>query len=207
MIIINVKSCSVKTLKETYYKAVEFWHGTCPICQTLYQHHGSYPRKTPHSYGPSFIKRVYCKNCKISHALIPCYIIPYSRVMSEIKEFAISGISLGSYTIEELAELANVEPTTISRWWRIFCAKLDVMTDALMKKLAQSPQLTYWLSGPVATYHQQARKVLELMFKCRATFFQEFQFCRFAWVNLFDPYLLFMRKGLPDTNPDAFSAG
>ena len=72
---------------------------------------------------PTSIHRVYCKNCKRSHALLPCFIIPYARVFSLVVEAAIRGICFDTHTQEELAELLGVEPTTISCWWRMFRQK------------------------------------------------------------------------------------
>ncbi len=207
MIIINVQGDSVKRLKVLYYQAAGSWCGICPECKSVYQHYGTYPRKTPAPFGPAFIKRVYCKNCKKTHALLPCFIIPYSRVMNEVRQAAIAGISYGSHTIEQLAELTGVEPTTIARWWKIFCQKSGAMMKALSQKLAQSSQLINWLSGPLGTWHEKARKILELMGRCRATFFLDFQYGDFSWVNLFNPNLLFHRKGITDRTPGAVSTG
>jgi len=94
--------------------------------------------------------------------------------------------------MEELAELLDVDTTTIARWWRIFRTKAGVMMTALAKKLAQSPQLSDWASGSFKTSREEARKILELINRCRALFSQDFLFSGFAWVNIYDPYLLFV---------------
>lgn len=119
MISINIKGESVNTLIESYENTADLWAGLCPLCQIFYQHWGTYPRKTPYLFGPSSIRRVYCKSCKTSHALLPCFIIPYARVLDVVREAAIVGICFNTHTIEELAELLGVDPTTVSRWWRI----------------------------------------------------------------------------------------
>jgi len=100
------------------------------------------------------------------------------------------GICYNLHTMEELAEFFDVDPTTIARWWMLFRAKAGVMLEALSKKLAQSPQLAHWAGGNLDTRRQQGRKILELIGRCRATFYPRFMFCGFAWVNLLDPYLL-----------------
>ena len=207
MISINVKGESVNILKESYYKTAASWRGACLICQKPYYHHGDYPRKTPYLLGPISIKRVYCPDCGKSHALLPCFIIPYARVLDVIREAAIVGICFNTHTIEELAELMDVDPTTIARWWRIFREKAGVMMMALAEILAQSSQLSDWASGSFDTWTGQARKILELMGRCRATFSPQFAFCGLAWVNILDPYLLFSRKGINDRNSDATSTG
>lgn len=190
MISINIKGKSVNTLKESYYQAAASWSGMCPNCQTLYQHYGSYLRKTPYLLGPISIQRVYCNNCGKSHALLPCFIIPYARVLDVVREAAITGISFNTQTIEELAELLNVDPTTIARWWRIFRTKAGVLMTALTERLAHSPQLSDWASGTFHTPRERVRKILELIRRCQAFFSPDFAFCGFAWVNTHNPYLL-----------------
>lgn len=183
------------------------WFGICPICSKPYQHYGSYDRKTPRLLGPIFIQRVYCATCGISHALLPCFIIPYSRFLAVVREAAIHGICFNTHTVEELAELLDVDPSTVARWWRIFRQKAGVLMIALTEKLAQSPRLADWAGGSFQTDHERGRKILELIGKCRATFSPNFRFCGFAWVNVFDPYLLFNRKGMPARNPGAPRTG
>ncbi len=190
MISINVRSGSVKRLKQSYYEAAASWRGICPLCQRPYHHHSSYPRKTPRFLAPFSIHRVYCINCRTSHALLPCFIIPFARVLDVVREAAIMGICHHLHTIEELAELLEVDPTTIARWWRIFRTKAGAMLEALSKKLAQSSPLAHWAGGSLATWREQGRKILELIGRCRATFHPRFMFCGFAWLNLHDPYLL-----------------
>lgn len=145
-------------------------------------------------FGPDAIQRVYCVNCNKSHALLPCFIIPYARVLDVIKEAAIAGICFEKHTIEEIAELMGVDPTTVARWWRIFRNKAGAMIMALARKLADSPELADWASGNFKTVHGQVRKILELIGRCRATYSPGYAFCGFAWVNVFNPYLLFNRK-------------
>lgn len=193
MISINVKGESVNTLKESYEQSADRWTGLCPRCQRAYQHYGTYPRKTPYLLGPFSIRRVYCDNCETSHALLPCFIIPYARVLDVIREAAIVGICFNQHTIEELAELMDVDTTTVARWWRIFRNKAGVLMMALAKKLAHSPQLSDWVNGNFRSSHEEARKILELIRRCRATYSPDFAFCGFAWVNVLNPYLLLER--------------
>ncbi len=207
MISINVKGHSVNTLVEAYYQTVAEWFGRCAICQRSFQNHGFYERKTPYLFGPFLIKRVYCKHCGITHALLPCYIIPYTRVLAVVKEAAITGICFNTHTIEELSELLEADPTTIARWWKIYRQKSGVLLTALSTKLAQSARLADWTGGPLDTWPQRAKKTLELIGKCRATFSSDFRYCGFAWVNIYDPYLLFKRKGCPAKSPGLHNTG
>ena len=191
MISINVKGESVNTLKESYRKTAANWVRECTICQRTFQHYGYYSRETPHVIGPFAIQRVYCADCKVSHALLPCFIIPYARVLDVVREAAIAGICLQTHTIEELAELMGVDPTTVARWWKIFRNKAGSLMMALTRMLADSSQLSDWASGRIRTDYDQGKKIMELIGRCRATYSPGFAFSGFAWVNLLDPYLLF----------------
>jgi hypothetical protein len=111
------------------------------------------------------------------------------------------------HTIEELAEFLAVDPTTIARWWRIFRTKAGVMLQALSAILAQTSQLADWARGNFDTWRERGLKILELIGRCRATFYPGFMFCGLAWVNLLDPYLLFKRKGMPDRTPGSACTG
>ncbi len=191
MISINVKGESVNTLIESYRKTAANWLGICAICQRTFQHYGFYPRVTPRVIGPVSIQRVYCTHCNVSHALLPCFIIPYARVLDVVREAAIAGICLQTHTIEELAELMGVDPTTVARWWRIFRNKAGVLLMALARELAESPQFSDWASGNIRTAYDEGKKILELIGRCRAAYFPGFMFSNFAWVNVLNPYLLF----------------
>ena len=207
MISINVRGGSVKSLKKSYYAALLRWVGICPICQRPFWRHGSYPRITPQLLGTIYIQRVYCENCKKTHALLPCFIIPFARVLDVVREAAIMSICHNLHTIEELAEFLGVDPTTIARWWRIFRTKAGVMLQALSAILAQTSPLADWARGNFDTWRERGRKILELIGRCRATFYPGFMFCGLAWVNLLDPYLLFKRKGMPDRTPGSACTG
>jgi len=192
MISIIVKGESVNTLIKSYQQTTAKWTGVCPVCSRLYQHYGYYPRKTPSSFGPTSIHRVYCANCKRSHALLPCFIIPYARVLALVLEAAIRGICFDTHTQEELAELLGVEPTTISCWWRMFRQKAGVMMAALAERLARSPQISDWARGSFRTDREMAAKLFSLIDRCRSP---GFAYGDFAWLNHLDPYLWVNRKG------------
>ncbi|MBS4024307.1 MAG: hypothetical protein KGZ96_01385 [Clostridia bacterium] len=99
MISLKVKSTSVNTLIKSYYLAVAIWFGLCPTCLNPYHRHDTYRRKTPYLFGPILIQRVYCNSCKKAHALLPCFIIPYARVLDVVREAAIKGICFNSHTM------------------------------------------------------------------------------------------------------------
>ena len=191
MISINIKGESVNTLIESYENTADLWAGLCPQCEIFYQHWGTYPRKTPYPFGPFSIRRMYCKSCKTSHALLPCFIIPYARVLDVVREAAITGICFNTHTIEELSELMGVDPTTVARWWRVFRNKAGALMMALARELAESPQLADWASGSIRTGYLESKKIQELIGRCRATYSPTFSFSNFAWVNILNPYLLF----------------
>ncbi len=195
MISINVKSSYVNIISaiifiKAYYLAVQMWSGNCPECHRPYHRHGRYTRKTPYYLGPIYIQRVYCKNCKKTHALLPCYIIPYSRVLAIIQQIAIQDIAFKRQTIEAIAELFELDPSTILRWWITFRNKTNKMLEYLSSLLAQPPHLTDWGSSDIDIHRQKACKILELMKRCRDVCNPDFAFCEFSMTNLYNPYLL-----------------
>ncbi len=195
MININVNTSyvnmySLKIFLDAYYIAVANCSRKCRTCKSLCHFHGSYTRKTPLCIGPILIQRVYCKSCKKSHALLPCYIVPYARVLAIIKQAVISQIAVNIQTIEEIAELFEVDPTTIARWWMIFRNKSNSLLAALSKYLASSPGLTDWVRGDIRTSRRKAQKILELMGRFRSIYYPDFSFCDFSLVNISNSYLL-----------------
>ena len=163
------------------------WTGICPDCGCLYIKYGTYPRKTP-LYGVIFrIQRVICPRCGKTHALIPCFVFPYSRVMAHIKQMAIRGICLESHTIEQLAELCGVEPSTIKRWWKCFRAAANDILQWLAEKLASSPQPSTWLGGDYTCTRAKGRKIFELFALYRSTYHPDFPHTDFNLLCLAKP--------------------
>ena len=123
MISIVVKSESVKFdllrkpfgfleyLVKLYELAADNWKGNCPVCGRPHTKHGTYLRKTPAQFGFKLrIRRVRCKQCKITHALLPCFLIPYGRYLDVYVELAINPDANDGLTIEKLAEELERSP-------------------------------------------------------------------------------------------------
>ena len=203
MISINLPVDSVNTdqlfspdgllrLVAIYYSMAAKWVGDC-ACGRRYRRHGSYVRLTPFPKGIR-IQRAYCPNCKITHALLPCIVIPYSRAFAEVKEAAIKGLAYDHMAIESIAALCDIDPRTITRWWLQFQQKTDGLMSVLTRLLADTSSPLDWASGHLRTPKERACKIFELVYRCRATFSEQCHFGDFAWLTLLDPYLLITRQ-------------
>ncbi len=170
-----------------YLQAVRMWAGFCSNCGAKFHKHTSYKRKTP-LYGVIFfIHRVYCPRCGKSHGLIPCFIFPYSRVMAHIKEAAIRGICYETHTIEQLAEICKVEPSTIKSWWKNFRSATDQLLKWLSLKLAYSTQPTSWLGGNYDTARAKGRKLFSLFGLYRSSYHPDSLHSDFELLCLVNP--------------------
>ena len=56
---------------------------------------------------PIRIQRVCCPVCGVTHALLPCIVMTYSRFLTVIKEAAIKGIVFEGATLEALRTLLH----------------------------------------------------------------------------------------------------
>lgn len=170
-----------------YLQTVTLWTGTCENCSRIFTKHGTYARKTP-LYGFYFrIQRVICPYCGKTHALIPCFVFPYSRVMAHVKEVAIRGICFETQTIERLAEICGVEPSTIMLWWKCFKAAADCLLNWLAKKLASSTQEATWLGGDYASDRAKGQKIFDLFGLYRSTYHPDFLHSDFNLLCLVKP--------------------
>jgi bacterioferritin-associated ferredoxin len=168
------KISDLSKLAATYMQIVKDWTGVCADCGAIFHMHDSYRRKTP-LFGVLFlIKRVYCPGCGKTHALIPCFVFPYSQVMAGIKEKAIRGICYETHTIEQLAELCAVEPATIKRWWECFNEASDNLANWLAEELASSTRVIDWLGGNCVSKRKKGRKLFSLFGLYRSTYHPDF---------------------------------
>jgi hypothetical protein len=167
-------------------EAVTVWIQSQAANGNHFIRYGSYSRKTPPEI-PLAICRVQSPEGD-THALIPCFIIAYDRVKSYIKELVNRKICYEEATIEQLAELFNVEPITISRWWKQFKSQIDGLLAWLAKQLADTNQTTDWISGKYDSERVKGRKVFELLNRY-ARGFPGFPYDNFALVNLMDSSL------------------
>lgn len=90
MIMVTVSSQKIKGFSQKYYDNLiinlDFHKLICPCGQTgQLIKHGKYTRsvKTPEKLMPLEIKRLKCKACSKTHALMPEFLVPYSRILLE----------------------------------------------------------------------------------------------------------------------------
>jgi len=168
-------------------RAVTDWTGTCAACGLIFHKHDRYRRKTPLLGAVFFIKRVYCPGCKKAHALIPCFVFPYSRVLAAVKEAAIKGLCYESSTIEQLAELCGVEPATIKSWWKNFKKATGELTAWVAKELAKTNRPADWLSGEPDSERKRGRRLFSLFGLYRSAYHPEFLHGDFDLLCLLKP--------------------
>ena len=173
-------------LVRIYLQTVAVWTGVC-ACKGVYIKHGGYRRKTPLVGAIFWIQRVYCPLCGKTHALIPCFVFPYSRVMAHIKEAAIRGTCYETQTIEQPAELCGVESATVMRWWKCFRTATGGLLNWLAGELAKSAVPATWLGGGFKTPRAMGRKFFSLFALYRSTFHPQFTHSDFNLLCLVNP--------------------
>lgn len=176
-----------------YLEAVRTWIQRQAANGNHFIRYGSYSRKTPIEI-PLAICRVQSPE-GATHALIPCFIIAYDRVKSYIKELVNQQICYKQATIEQLAEFFNVEPITISRWWRQFKTQIDGLLTWLAGKLADTNQTTEWISGKYDSKRAEGKMVFELSIRYIRGY-PHFPYDSFALINLMNASLFLEPKKL-----------
>lgn len=177
-------------LQRAYKSAVQEWSGLCPDCNYLLIKNGSYLRLTPF-FQPGFkVQRVYCKNCKRSHALIPHFIIPFHRQLIGYDEFVIRAKAFNLSTNERIAEILDVEPISVTRWWSKVKKLLPTLISFLSRILADSFGLTDWMRNYSLVPVGQAQKLFELVELLRDFYFGQCRMEGFALINMLDHSLL-----------------
>ena len=171
---------------------VSKWNGSCSKCDQSFIKHGHYVRKTPLAGVTLRIQRVICPACKKTHALIPCFVFPYSQVMAHTKELALRGICYETHTLEELAELCRVEPFTLHRWWQRFRIGATNMLAWLSQKLASTSPFVTWLKGDYSTDKLKCQKFFSLFGLYRSSYYPNFFHDDFNLLCLVKP--LFFRQ-------------
>lgn len=177
----------LERLVELYEVAAHEWKGLCPTCGRALTRHGSYLRKTPTVFKLKLsIKRVICKHCGITHALIPCFLIPYARYLDVDIEFALNPEAYAGITVEQLAECISTEPSTILRWRANFRAKAHDIYLRLAKLLAMtSLPVTKWLW--TGSLDPPERRIFNLISVLRKECYDGFSFSNLALLNLLFP--------------------
>lgn len=121
-----------KLIKE-YEKKLNYEYMECPICHgdDLISY-GSYKRNI--GIGTRFkeikIKRVYCKNCKHTHAIIPDFIKPYYQYESSYIDLTMLIINVKKITIKKIEEKIELYRQIVNNWRKRFRehkTRLEVM--------------------------------------------------------------------------------
>ena len=186
---VNTKATDFLGLIQLYLQAVLHWSGSCCKCGVPFCRHSGYYRKTPFG-GLNFrIQRVICPQCQVTHALIPCFIFPYSRVLVHVKQAALEGICYENHTFEQLAEFCGVDPSTIKRWWRQFATVSQGLLQWLGRELARSPAFAHWVRGDYSTARLQGQKIFSLLQLYCSTFYPDYSHPSFCLLCLKKPLL------------------
>ena len=94
--------------------------------------------------------------------------------MAHIKETAIRGICYETQTIEQLAEICGVEPSTIKRWWEHFRVAANGLLKWLSTELASSTRPATWLGGNYHSDRAKGQKLFYLFGLYRSTYHPDF---------------------------------
>lgn len=121
---------------------------SCPTCGINTRKHGVYHRKVFFKNKFHLIKilRRRCSSCKITHALIPSFIVPWGRFMNHLRELFIWYLWSG-FTVNHLINLLTELPvsplslrtlyrwknrilTRIGEWWIIERKRVAIEYDS-----------------------------------------------------------------------------
>ena len=111
----------------------------CPVCGSKGNcvPHGSYKRvliDVEHgkvSYGSVEIKRVRCKSCGHTHAILPDYIVPYATYSLLFILRVLAAHVLGSETVEQLCRRYGISPSMLYEWKALFLTHKKLWLGAL----------------------------------------------------------------------------
>ena len=100
----------------------------CPACGSRGNcvPHGGYKRSLidmEHgkvTYGSVEIKRVRCKSCGHTHALLPDYIVPYAAYSLLFILRVLCTYFLGRETVEQLCQRYEISPSMLYEWKALF---------------------------------------------------------------------------------------
>ena len=111
----------------------------CPVCASRGNcaPHGSYKRiliDVEHGkvvYGSVEIKRVQCKSCGHTHALLPDYIVPYTTYSLLFILRVLCAHFLGSGTVEQLCNRYEISASMLYEWKALFLEHKRLWLGAL----------------------------------------------------------------------------
>ncbi len=187
MIIITLKTKDVNIPFAGYSEAVERWmekKAFCFRCGGSFKKNGTYTRSFLSVRMIFFlrIQRILCKQCRISHALLPCNIIPYSTTGALEREQALRGYGEKA-VIEKIAEEIDAAPRTISGWCLKFSKRAGEIIDWVSKHLAAHSNEINWLKGASLEGRERISWIFKLLDLFREYFFPDFSHGTLSLLN------------------------
>ena len=125
----------------------------CPVCGSKGNcvPHGSYKRvliDVEHgkvSYGSVEIKRMRCKSCGHTHAILPDYIVPYATYSLLFILRVLAVHTLGSETVEQLCRRYGISPSMLYEWEALFQTHKKLWLGVLEDQETSSAELIHRL--------------------------------------------------------------
>lgn len=108
---------------DEYEKEINYGYIECPNCHSdKLISYGTYKRNI--GIGMTFkeikIKRVYCKNCKHTHAIIPDFIKPYYQYESTFIDFVMLLVNVRKQKTKKIEETREIYRQIINQWKKRF---------------------------------------------------------------------------------------
>ena len=197
MFIIPVCSALVNLFghKEAYEITIEHWTANCEVCGAALVRDGGYVRETPIEVGPLWIQQVRCNNQEqcpgskpVRQALLPCWVLPYQRVMSCVQHTALVNVVEGSCTIEASAEDACVDPKTVSRWLNVLRESIPTVLPRIVRVLCDHHSPADWASDRDVAHSSKLSQLFSLMSLVRERIYPWFPGAPMALIAFFWPY-------------------
>ena len=167
---------------------INWWNAQprCINCGKKYTRHSFYSRGMFTKLGliDISIQRARCKTCNVTHAILPCFIIPYSRFLSKIKGAAIKGHAEGLSAEKIADQLGLIDSRIIKIWWKKFSGKANSLSKWLAKILSSTSGYTKWLRGTPESIKELVCWVFKLLDLLRERCHPDFDFDNFALLNL-----------------------
>lgn len=155
---INEKIKKLDRLIDEYEKTINYEYMECPKCKSnKLVGYGSYKRNIVINEETRVIriKRVQCKNCKCTHAIIPEYIKPYFVYESSYIDFCMLLIKIRRKTKKEIERIFGISRQIIRKWEiRFNKHKIYIMTTFKLKKIRKVINKTFE-SGFIKKYMKE----------------------------------------------------
>lgn len=141
MILLNYKNCNTFSEKDVnnfdidqkieilteyideYENDINYGYMECPVCKsTRLISYGSYKRNIGifNQYFEITIKRVMCKDCNHTHALIPSFILPYYQNEVSFIGIVVKKKSESGTSTNQISKDTNINRQLINKWVKRF---------------------------------------------------------------------------------------